>query len=169
MGNKSKHRINKVKKGHSIQLPVPAVIGIEGFDPRSFLITIPQRIPQTSAGDATSIDFALNAIATNTWRAVQKMLDVESHEPKPGMERVFRHIEAIQDALKGLGVETVDHTGQRYDTGSALKVITSEKRAGLNREEIIETLKPTVRFNGRLLQQGEVVVGEPVSQGEAAN
>jgi len=148
------------------KLKVPRAISAMGFNPLSMQRTSMK--DKLSDGGGVS-DALLANVAINTWRALQKIIDVETCEPKPEMKRIHRHIEAINDALREFGVETVDHTGQRYDTGSALKVITSEKRAGLNREEIIETLKPTVRFKGRLLQQGEVVVGEPVSQGETAN
>ena len=162
MGNRSK-RIDKTKKSRVIPTSVPFAIGVKGFDARSISVTLTNQVPSetSSSVGGAGLDRAFSVIATNTWRVIQKMLDVESREPKPEMQRVFRHIEAIQDALKEIGVETIDHTGQLFDTGSAVKVVTSEKRAGLAREEIIETLKPTVRRDGRLLQQGEVVVGEP--------
>ena len=159
--------IRKMKKALLREkLKVPRSLGVLGFDPLTVRrASISDKLPEVVGAS----DTLLATVATNTWRALQKIIDVETCEPKPEMKRIHRHVEAINDALREFGVETVDHTGQRYDTGSALKVITSEKRAGLNREEIIETLKPTVRFEGRLLQQGEVVVGEPVSQGEAVN
>ncbi len=159
--------VRKMKKALLREkLKVPRAIGICGFDASTVRrSSLTDKLPEVVGAS----DTLLATVATNTWRALQKIIDVETCEPKPEMKRIHRHIEAIKDALRDFGVETVDHTGQRYDTGSALKVITSEKRAGINREEIIETLKPTVRFEGRLLQQGEVVVGEPVSQGEAVN
>jgi len=158
--------VRKMKNLLREKLKVPRSLAILGFDPSNVGRTShTDKLPEVVGPS----DTLLATVATNTWRALQKMIDVETREPKPEMKRIHRHIEAISEALREFGVETIDHAGQRYDTGSALKVITSEKRAGLNREEIIETLKPTVRFKGRLLQQGEVVVGEPVPQGETAN
>lgn len=168
MVNKNK-RTNKVIKNCILSSRVPDGIGIFGFDPHLHSLSAKDRQSSAPFTEEPKSDHVFVVIATNTWRALQKIIDIETSEPKPEMKRIHRHIEAISEALLEFGVETVDHTGQRYDTGSALKVITSEKRLGLNREEIIETLKPTVRFRGRLLQQGEVVVGEPVPQGEAAN
>jgi enamine deaminase RidA (YjgF/YER057c/UK114 family) len=148
------------------KLQIPRSLGLLGFDPSTVRhMSIADQLPEATA----ALDTLLATVATNTWRAMQKIIDVETCEPKPEMKRVHRYIEAINDALRDFSVKTVDHTGQRYDTGCAVKVITSEKRVGLNREEIIETLKPTVRFNGRLLQLGEVVVGEPDSQSEVKN
>jgi hypothetical protein len=160
MGSKNKC-IRKAKKKRFMRTNVPVAIGLKGFEPCSLAALIPEQAKPGAVLDESGIDHVLAAVATNTWRAIQKMLDLETKEPKPEMTRIFRHIEAIQEALAEIGIETIDHTGQRFDTGSALKVVTSEKRAGLVREEIIETLKPTVRRQGRLLQQGEVIVGEP--------
>jgi hypothetical protein len=44
----------------------------------------------------------------------------------------------------------------------ALKVISFEQTPGLSREEIKETIKPSIIWQGRLLQTGEVIVGTPV-------
>lgn len=102
-------------------------------------------------------------IATNAWRAKVKMVDSDTGEAKEEMKRVYRHIEAIFEALKQIGVEITDHTGRAYDSGMALKVISFEPTAGLSKEEIKETIKPTVVWRGRLIQMGEVIVGTPAT------
>ena len=103
----------------------------------------------------------LGHIATNAWRAKVKMVDAETGEAKQEMQRVYRHIEAIFESLKGIGIETIDPTGRTYDSGMALKVVSVEQTPGLSREEIKETIKPSVTWNGRLIQMGEVIVGTP--------
>ena len=100
-------------------------------------------------------------IATNIWRAKAKMVDPDTGEPKEEMKRVYRHIEAIIESLKQIGVETIDPVGRAYDSGMALKVITFEPTPGLSNEEIKETIKPSVAWQGRLIQIGEVIVGTP--------
>jgi hypothetical protein len=100
-------------------------------------------------------------IATNAWRAKIKMVDSETGEPKEDMRRVYRHIEAVFESLKGIGIETIDPTGRAYDSGMALKVISFEQTPGLSKEEIKETIKPAVTWQGRLIQMGEVIVGTP--------
>lgn len=118
--------------------------------------------PQQQDNDAiTKLQKTIPGIATNAWRAQKKMINVETGEPKEELRRIYRHVEAILDALADAGVEIVDPCGQAYDTGMALKVVSAEEREGLRREEIIETLKPTVREHGRILQLGEVVIGIP--------
>jgi hypothetical protein len=100
-------------------------------------------------------------IVTNAWRAKVKMVDADTNEPTEPMKRVYRHVEAIFDALKQIGVEHIDVIGQPYDSGMALKVVTFEPTPGLSREEIKETIKPSVTWQGRLIQMGEVIVGTP--------
>lgn len=100
-------------------------------------------------------------IATNAWRAKIKMVDSDTGEAKEDMRRVYRHIEAVFESLKGIGIETIDPTGRAYDSGMALKVISFEQTPGLSKEEIKETIKPSVTWQGRLIQMGEVIVGTP--------
>ena len=104
---------------------------------------------------------ALANIATNAWRAKAKMVDPDTGETKEEMKRVYRHIEAIFESLSQIGVETIDPVGRAYDTGMALKVVTFEPTPGLSNEEITETIKPSVAWQGRLIQIGEVIVGTP--------
>jgi hypothetical protein len=100
-------------------------------------------------------------IITNAWRAKIKMVDPDTNEPTEPMKRAYRHVAAIFDALKDMGVEHTDPVGRTYDSGMALKVVTFEPTPGLSKEEIKETIKPTVTWQGRLLQMGEVIVGTP--------
>lgn len=106
----------------------------------------------------------LVSIATNAWRAKNKMVDAETGEPKDDMRRVFRHIDGIFNAFNELGLRIIDPTGKVYDTGMALKAISFEPTAGLSREEVTETIKPSIIWQDRLLQIGEVIVGTPIDE-----
>jgi len=108
-----------------------------------------------------SVTRTLSIIATNAWRARKKMVNSENGEAKDEMRRVFRHIEAIFDALNEIGIEISDMQGRIYDPGMALKVISFEPSPGLSKEEIIETVQPTITWKGKLIQLGEVIVGTP--------
>ncbi len=114
--------------------------------------------------DGNQIKAALANIATNAWRARNKMIDTDNGETKEEMKRVYRHIEAQFDSLNQIGVEVRDFRGRPYDAGMALKVISFEPQPGLSRDEVMETIKPTVTWNGQLLQMGEVIVGTPQSK-----
>ena len=109
----------------------------------------------------SSIIKAFATIATNAWRAKIKMVDSGTGETKEEMKRVYRHIEAIVEALKQIDVKTIDPVGLAYDSGMALKVVTFESTPGLSSEEIKETIRPSVAWQGQLIQIGEVIVGTP--------
>ncbi|NOX51307.1 MAG: hypothetical protein GXP16_12355 [Gammaproteobacteria bacterium] len=63
------------------------------------------------------------------------------------------------------GYVVQDKTGQFYDPGMPLKVLTSIPKPGLSRPTILETISPTLLLNGKILKAGEVVVGVPAKEG----
>jgi len=104
------------------------------------------------------------AVGTAAWKLAGRMLDEETKEPKDEYRRLWRHVEAVRDALAEIGVDVIDWTGKRYDEGMSLKVVSEEERPGTKEPEIIETLLPTIRFRKQVqLQQGEVVVSRPTA------
>ena len=116
-----------------------------------------------------------STIATNVWRMKNQILDTETKEPKDGLDgravaKIARYLASLDGALEDAGVQVVgDYTGKPHDEGNAVKVVSYEDRADLNRDEYIETLLPTVRWTNeqgqtRLLQQAEVVVGRPAAR-----
>jgi len=107
---------------------------------------------------------ALSNIATNAWRARKKMVDADNGETKEEMKRVYRHIEDQFDSLEQIGIKVRDLRGCPYDAGMKLKVISFEPQPGLSKDEIIETIKPTVTWHGQYIQIGEVIVGIPQSK-----
>jgi hypothetical protein len=102
-------------------------------------------------------------IATNVWKAKAKMLDFASGEVRDEMKRVYRHIESVLESLSEMGLELKDHTGDAFDYGLPLKVITTQPTQGITREKVIETIKPTIYWQHQIIQMGEVVIATPVS------
>ena len=98
-------------------------------------------------------------VGTMVWRMQQRLAATE--QLPRSLQKLSRDVERTWDALTQNGIEIKDHTGGDYDGGMALRVITSEPVAGLARRQIIETLKPTIYYRGRIIQVGEVVVGVP--------
>ena len=102
-------------------------------------------------------------IATNVWKAKVKMLDSASGEVRDEMKRVYRHIESVLDSLHEMGVEVKDHTGDAFDYGLPLKVVTTQPTQGITRESVLETIKPTIYWQQQIIQMGEVVIATPAS------
>ena len=116
--------------------------------------------PEEPAPDSMSF---LADVATGLWRLRQRMVEPGSDRPTEEMRRPFRHLETSWDALTQAGVRIQDHTGEPFHYGSSIKVIAYEPTVGLLREQVIQTLRPTVYFKNERIQTGEVIVGAPVN------
>lgn len=103
----------------------------------------------------------LAEIGTGLWRLRQKMIQPGTEKPLEEMRRAYRHLESVWDTLQQDGVTVYDHTGEDFDAGKSLKVLAFQPTAGLRRERVIETIKPTVYAGDEMVQMGEVIVGTP--------
>lgn len=121
-------------------------------------------VPDTGRTDNTDdvrhIRF-INDLATGLWRLRKRIFDEETGEPKSEMKMLYRHFETTWDVLTNAGVDIQDHTGDAYDSGLSLKVLTFQPLPDLGREVVIETIKPSVYLHDRHIQTGEVIVGVP--------
>jgi len=106
---------------------------------------------------------ALAAIATNAWRAKTKMVDTATGEIREDMKRIGRHIEAIHRNLAEVGIVIRDHTNDAYDEGQPMKVIASKPTQGLDKKRVSETLLPSIFWNNRLIQNGEIEIAIPLT------
>jgi hypothetical protein len=118
----------------------------------------PMRIPD----DVQEMLGPLVEVATNTWRLKVRMIDPDTSEPKEETRKLFRFVEGLFRALDDAGIQVIDKTGKPYDNGMSEKVISFEQIPGLMKEEIIETIRPSVRWKGRPIHNGEIIVGIPV-------
>jgi hypothetical protein len=102
-------------------------------------------------------------VGTGLWRLRQKMVDPETGKPREEMRRAFRHFESVWDAVHGEGIEIQDHTGNPFDSGQALVPVAFQETPGIRREIVLETIKPTIYYQKKAIQVGEVIVGKPLS------
>lgn len=144
-----------------------AVASAAPFSAPSALAAIPPRAavaaePAPPAPDVTeTLGAALSSLATQVWRTRIKMVDAASGEPREEMRRVYRHVEGALENLAQMGLTLKDWLNQPYDPGLPVKVLTFQPTAGLTRDTVVEAVRPTVIWNDKLLQLGEVVVGIP--------
>jgi hypothetical protein len=111
-------------------------------------------------GESAMLDL-IKKLATELFRARKRMLKPGSPEPLDEMRRPWRHVEAMWDLLHQSEFEVQDHDGKRFEAGLELTVIAFQPTAGLQKETILETIRPSIYHKGQLVQRGEVVVGKP--------
>jgi hypothetical protein len=103
-------------------------------------------------------------IATGIWRIKNKFSETNTDDLPDEIKKAYRHVESTWDALSSAKVKVRDHTGEKYPHGNpALKVIASQPTPSVQYEVITETIKPTIYYNGRLIQMGQVIVEKPQS------
>jgi hypothetical protein len=100
-------------------------------------------------------------ISTGLWRLKNKMIDPKSKKPLEEMSRAYRHLDSVWTAIENSGVEIINHDGDIFDSGKSLKALAFEPAAGVERETVIETVKPSIYKNKLCIQMGEVIVGTP--------
>jgi hypothetical protein len=106
------------------------------------------------------------SVGTGLWRLRRQLVQPDTNEPRDEMRRAYRHFEAVWDALTLAGIEIQDHTGAFFHPGMALAAILFQPSPGLIREQVLETVRPSVYLNGQLIQIGEVIVGTPAAAEE---
>lgn len=100
-------------------------------------------------------------LSTHAWRIRQKTVDATTGEQLEEMRKILRPVEKIFTLLEDFGIQVIDRTNQKYITGMYETVLTFEPGEQYTCELIVETVRPTVLFKGKLLQQGEIIVGVP--------
>ena len=116
---------------------------------------------ELAAQDSKTLRTSLAVIATQTWKLRTRLQSYGTNQPTADLPRLFRHVQILQDTFQDLGLRLHDPVGEPFDFGLPLTVITSQPIPGATREYVLETIKPTIYWNHRLLQPGEVVVAVP--------
>jgi len=100
-------------------------------------------------------------IAIHAWRMQRRMTDRVTKEVKDEHKAMHRSVAGIQESLTAMGFTVRDREGDFYDYGLPEKVVAAEKRAGISREMVVETIRPSVFFGDQLLKPGEIVIAVP--------
>ena len=103
----------------------------------------------------------LAEVGTGLWRLKLRMLQPGTDRPLDEMRKAYRHLESTWDALSAAGLRIIDHTGMPFDAGLSIKVLAYQPTAGLARQRVLDTVKPTIYLRETRLQIGEVIVGTP--------
>lgn len=100
-------------------------------------------------------------IATGMWRIKNKFSAVGVNDLPNEIKKAYRHVESTWDALASAKVEVRNHTKEKYVAGMALNVIAFQPSSSIRTEMITETIKPSIFYNGKLIQRGDVIVETP--------
>lgn len=97
-------------------------------------------------------------LGTGVWR-VKKKVDSMKRVPREIKEAIYA-LESTWESMEKEGVRLIDHVGE-VPIGMVPKVVQVVQVPGLEREVIVEAIKPTIMLKGEVIQVGEVVLGRP--------
>lgn len=100
-------------------------------------------------------------VAIEVWRLQDRFKKLQSATGRQDPAITFS-IEKLQHVLREIGIETRDYTGQRYNEGMSLDVLTfdySVEEKPTNRV-VQETVSPAIFFDGKLHKMSQVIVGK---------
>lgn len=131
-----------------------------------------EKSPGIKTVDTVPVTFAKEtlAIVINIWRIKSRMTDALSKKPKEELakedvKKIARYLESIHDSFIQLGIEIIDRTGESFDYGLPEKVVTAKPQEGISKELVVETLRPTVKWNNQIYP-GEVEIATPIAKSD---
>lgn len=123
-------------------------------------VALPGPQPATPPDDLP--DDVVAGLVTELWRARNKVDGPAAEQDPPRAVRwANRYLAAADDRLIRAGIEVEGHDGLRFDVGMDLRVLAYQDDPDVTEETVVETVRPSVRRAGRLIQEGEVIVAVP--------
>lgn len=123
------------------------------------MIELKQALREATERETKNLIMVCNGI----WRIRQNINLSVTEQPTPRLQRTKRHVDTLVEQIGNAGYTFKDHTGEPYDTGNQVIVLSTEPTDGLTSDRVIETVKPSVFFKGDLIQSGEVIIGTPIN------
>jgi len=104
-------------------------------------------------------------LAIEVWRLQDRVRKLSAAIGKEDPASAFT-VDKIRDIFSQIGIETRDFTGQSYNEGMSLDVLTCDYPAGENPPHRIiqETINPAVYFDGKLVKMSQVIIGKAGDQ-----
>lgn len=100
-------------------------------------------------------------IATGVWRIKKKFSAVKIDDLPDEIKKAYRHVESTWDAIYSAKVEVRDYENEKYIPSRDVKSIAFQPSSSVHIETITETIKPSIFYNNKLIQMGEVIVATP--------
>lgn len=120
-------------------------------------------LERPAASEVTLFEEQIVAIGTKVWRLRNEIIKQADGPQATNLKYATSYLNALWEQLADAGIEIRDHNGEPVPRTGVymLKTVAHQPMNGIKRQQVIETLKPTIYLNEKILQVGEVVVGTP--------
>lgn len=100
-------------------------------------------------------------LAIEVWRLQDRVKRLQSLTGRDDPSIAFS-IDKIQHVLREIGIEAREYTGQTYNEGMSLDVLTFDYPVGEKpvSRVVQETVSPAIFFDGKLYKMAQVIVGK---------
>lgn len=98
-------------------------------------------------------------LAVDIWKLeknIGKAIDLEANRP------LKSSLSKLRDYVGSYKIETLDYDGEKYHEKLNVKILSSEQDDGVSEPVIVETIKPAVLFDGKLVSHASVIINMPV-------
>jgi len=157
-------KAKKTKRSSEININMPGNIfkSMKNKTPNLQMIS-PQKVGKCKEYDCEihKLVGLIADITTGIWRMKNKFSAAKFDDMSDELKKAYRHVESTWDAISSANVEVRDQTNEKYVAGMALKVIAFQPSSSVHIEMISETIKPSIFYNDKLIQMGEVIVKTP--------
>jgi hypothetical protein len=123
------------------------------------------REEQVMSDERGSMARFLVDLGTGIWR-IRRKIEGLSRMPKEIKDALYS-LESTWASMSEGGVEILDHTGT-IPLKDEAKVVEVREIPNLTRDQVVETIKPTIMLKGEVIQVGEVVMGRAVNPAQSA-
>lgn len=126
--------------------------------------------PSSVSGDGQeqliAMQKAFVSVANQFWRLTTAVIDKDQGEIKEDLneqdlKRVGRAMDSMKETFESLGIKIIDKTGDTFDAGFPDQVVTEEPRKGISKEQVIRTIRPTILWQQKMVQRGEIDIAVP--------
>lgn len=97
-------------------------------------------------------------LAIETWRMEQRLGKVTSILPENQKRGMENSLTKFKRFLEKYDIEVVDYTGQKYNEGLNIEILSVEKDPLVTERTIKETVEPSIISKGRVIKRAKVVL-----------
>lgn len=102
----------------------------------------------------------LAEMATDVWRMEKKITALRTSLQEPQVKAFENSVARLKRVLSKCGIEILDYSGQKYNEGLNVDILSVEKDPSVNNPVIREMVEPAVFFQGTIIKRGKVIIVE---------
>lgn len=97
-------------------------------------------------------------LAVEVWRIEQRLVKAAPDLPDNQRKGLEISVEKLKRYISKYDIQVVDYTGQKYNEGLNLDVLSVEKDPMLSEPMIRETVEPTIILKGQVVRKAKIVL-----------